>query len=111
MTILRLSAELCAGLMPPPSAPGPHPRFAACARPWQDAKKSLSQTMSRLLQMAHQFWDPLSGAAEDGLEGCSCRPTHRAAARLLRAIVLWQVRRLERRLANLEVDKRGLGEV
>ena len=67
--------------------------------------------MSGLLQMADQFGDPLRGAADDGLEGCTCRPTHRAAARLLRAIVLWQVRRLERRLANLEVDERSLDEV
>ena len=67
--------------------------------------------MSGLLQMADQFEDPLSGAAQVGLEGCACRPTHGAAARLLRAIVLWQVRRLERRLANLELDERSLDEV
>jgi hypothetical protein len=73
--------------------------------------KNFLTTMSGLLQMAEQVEDPLSGAAHDGLEGCSCRPTHRATARLLRAIVLWQVRRLERRLANLEVDERSLDEV
>jgi hypothetical protein len=67
--------------------------------------------MSGVLQMADQFLDPLSGAAEDGLEGECCRPTHRAAARLLQAIVLWRMRRLERRLANLEVDDSALDEV
>jgi len=66
--------------------------------------------MSRPLQM-DPFWDPLSGAAEDGLEGATCRPTHRAAARLVCAIVRWQIRRLERRIANLELDERTLDEV
>jgi hypothetical protein len=64
-----------------------------------------------MLQVADQFSDPLSGAAEDGLEGESCRPTHHAAAKFLRAIVLWRMRRLERRLANLEVDENSLDEV
>jgi hypothetical protein len=45
------------------------------------------------------------------LEGECCRPTHRAAARLLQAIVLWRMRRLERRLANLAVDESALHEV
>ena len=66
--------------------------------------------MSGVLQMADQL-EPLSGAAEDGLEGETSRPTHHAAARFLRAIVLWRMRRLERRLARLEVDDSSLVEV
>jgi hypothetical protein len=66
--------------------------------------------MCGLLQM-DQFGDPLRGAAEDGSEGDTCRPTHRAATRVLHAIVRWQIRRLEQRLANLELDERSLDEV
>jgi hypothetical protein len=73
--------------------------------------KKSGQTMSGVLQVADQVLDPLSGAAEDGLEGECCRPTHHTAARFLRAIVLWRMRRLERRLANLGVDESALDEV
>jgi hypothetical protein len=110
MTILRLSDALSAALMRPPSGRSGTSdlRVRAFGR---TPEKSSGQTKSGPLGMADQFGDPLGGAADDGLEGCSCRPTQRAAARLLRAIVLWQVRRLEWRLANLAIDERSLDEV
>lgn len=64
--------------------------------------------MSRQMQLATDHGDPISGSTGGGFAGSPCRPAHRAAARLLRAIVRWQIRRLERRLATLEVDERSL---
>jgi len=64
--------------------------------------------MSRLMHLATDHWDPMSGSTSGGFAGSRCHPAPRAAARLLRAIVRWQIRRLERRLATLEVDERSL---
>jgi len=57
--------------------------------------------MSRLLQMADEGWEPTCGGR---WQGGRCRPARRAAARLVLALVRWQIRRLERRIAALEVD-------
>ena len=64
--------------------------------------------MSRSAQIANDHWDPISGSTGGGFAAPPCRPAHGAAVRLWRAIVRWQIRRLERRLATLEVDERSL---
>jgi hypothetical protein len=64
--------------------------------------------MSRHMHLATDHCDPMSAATGGGFAGSPCHRPHRAAARLLRAIVRWQIRRLERRLASLEVDERSL---
>jgi hypothetical protein len=64
--------------------------------------------MSRPVQMANDHWDPISGSTGGGFAAPTRHPTHGAAARLWRAIVRWQIRRLERRLASLEVDEHSL---
>jgi hypothetical protein len=63
--------------------------------------------MSRLRHLATDHWDPISGSTGGGFAGSPCQ-AQRGAARLVRAIVRWQIRRLERRLATLEVDERCL---
>lgn len=64
--------------------------------------------MSRSVQMANHHWHPLTCSTAGGRNGSPCRPAQRAAAKLLHAIVRWQIRRLERRLASLELDERCL---
>jgi predicted hydrocarbon binding protein len=64
--------------------------------------------MSRSVQMANNHWHPLTCATAGGFKRSPCHPAQGAAARLLHAIVRWQIRRLERRLASLELDERCL---
>ena len=64
--------------------------------------------MSRLVQMANNHWTPITCSTAGGFKGSPCHPAQRAAARLLHAIVRWQIRRLEWRLATLELDERSL---
>ena len=64
--------------------------------------------MSRLMQLATDHFDPVCGASGGGFNGSSCHPPRGAAKRLLRAFVRWQIRRLELRLARLELDDRCL---
>ena len=62
--------------------------------------------MSGLLQMADERWEH-SGGAGSGRSGRGISgPVHGVAARLWLSIVRWQIRRLERRMAALEVDDR-----
>jgi hypothetical protein len=63
--------------------------------------------MSRLLQMADECWEPICGSAGACGQRQSGRSGEGAAARLLLALVRWQIRRLERRIATLEVDDRA----
>ena len=60
--------------------------------------------MSRLLQMAEERWEPMCGSAGGRWQRARCRPAQRAAARLVLALVRWQIRRFERRIAALELD-------
>ena len=64
--------------------------------------------MSRLVQMANNHWTPITCSTAGGFRGSASHPAQRAAARLLHAIVRWHIRRLERRLATLELDERSL---
>jgi hypothetical protein len=64
--------------------------------------------MSRLLQMADEHWQPMCGSSGGCWQHARCQPAQRAAARLVRALVRWQIRRLERRIAALEVDDTAL---
>jgi hypothetical protein len=64
--------------------------------------------MSCLMHSAIDHRDPMRAATGGGFAGSPCHRSHGAASRLLRAIVRWQIRRLERRLATLEVDERSL---
>ena len=64
--------------------------------------------MSRLLQMADEHWQPMCGSTSGCWQRPGCPSAQRAAPRLLRALVRWQIRRLERRIAALEVDDAAL---
>lgn len=64
--------------------------------------------MSRLLQMADEHWQPMCASTSGCWQGAGCPPARRAATRLVRALVRWQIRRLERRIAALEVDDAAL---
>lgn len=63
--------------------------------------------MSRGLQTADEGRGPLCSAA-GRLRGQRCRSVEGAAARLVLAFVRWQIRRLERRMAALEIDDHPL---
>jgi hypothetical protein len=66
------------------------------------------KTMSRLVQMANNHWHPHTCSMAGAFKASPRHPAQGAAARLLHAIVRWQIRRLERRLASLELDERCL---
>jgi len=105
MTILRLSAQPPASINARPNGAHERVRSEPPLRLWQDSKNPSGKTMSRCMQLATDHWDPVRGATGGGFNGSPCHRPHGAAARLLRAFVRWQIRRLERRLAMLELDE------
>jgi hypothetical protein len=58
--------------------------------------------------MANNHWHPHTCPMAGAFKASPRHPAQGAAARLLHAIVRWQIRRLERRLASLELDERCL---
>jgi hypothetical protein len=83
--------------------------MAAC--PWpvgKTPKKHQDEPMSRLLQTADEHWQPMCASRGGCWQRAHGRPAQRAAARLVLALVRWQIRRLERRIAALEVDDAAL---
>lgn len=108
MIILRLSAHRGASLMRGPEDLTSGALFAACPVPDKSQQETLGMSMGGLLQMADERWEH-SGGAGGGRSGRGISgPGHGAAARLWLLIVRWQLRRLERRMAALEVDDRSL---
>jgi hypothetical protein len=60
--------------------------------------------MSRRSHLADNRCEPWCGSTGGPFARGVCRPSHRAAKRLVLALVRWQIRRLERRIAALEID-------
>ena len=106
MTILRLSAQASAALMRDRSAP-----TSVCDVSRVGAVGKTAKPLGKDHEQANALGDrslrPHERCDGGGLAGSPCHRPRRAAARLLRAIVRWQIRRLERRLATLEVDERS----
>jgi hypothetical protein len=61
--------------------------------------------MSSLPQMADSCWQPVPAPNGSCWSGGAA---HHPAAKLLLALVRWHMRRLERRIAALQIDERSL---
>src|SRR5258705_13196045 len=114
MTILRLSACSRAVLMRRPR--WRRPARATAARPLpatqttqqNEHKRRPGLLMSSLWQTAEEGWGPLWCSAAGRMQHPRSQSVGRAAARLVRATARWHLRRLERRIAALEIDERTL---
>jgi hypothetical protein len=103
MIILRLSAHRSASLMPGPEKTDQR-ALSQRVRSAGKIPTSLRNDMSGLLHMTDGRWEHPRGAGGGRLGRGIYRPIHGAATRLWLSFIRWQIRRLERRMAALEVD-------